>query len=208
MPGSRDEVFAVVRRVGPPAGTTTEQWVTKADQESDFRRDVVNGIGCVGYWQICPVNFGWLGVSEGTLRNSATLQFQSAKRVYARQGWAAWNASGGKPTAADIAKSLGRDVSLTDPGAWSAGAGAAFDAAADLVPDNPIAQLVAPLGIIAGAFKGITEWVTDPDTWKRVALVVAGGGIVLVGVAAIAGPKLDEVTPAAVKAATTKGLVK
>jgi hypothetical protein len=215
---SRAQIEAVVRagglptHSGSPSGTPAT-WAAVAMLESSGRTDVVNRLGCVGLWQICPVNFGWLGVTQGELKDPAA-NWRAAKRVFARQGWRAWSVvdldPGGdnRPSAAWIAENLGRNVSLTDPGAWAAGAQVALDQAADAVPDNPIAQLVMPLGIIAGAFKGITEWVTDPNTWKRVALVIAGGGIVLVGVAAIAGPKLDEITPAPVKRAVTKGLVK
>lgn len=208
MAGSRSEARATVERVGPPSGTTVGQWVAKAEQESSYSRTVVNSIGCVGYWQICPVNFGWLGVSQNELQANADLQFRSVKRIYARQGWAAWNASGGKPSDMEASLAMAHDASPFSPRDVAGAAQAALEAGADAIPDNPIAQLVMPLGIIAGAIKGIAEFATDPNIWRRIALVIAGGGIVLVGAAAIAGPKLDEVTPAAVKAAATKGLAK
>jgi hypothetical protein len=189
--------MAVVKSGGPPSGTAAWQWVVKAKQESSFNERVVNGIGCVGLWQICPVNFGWLGVTQSELKDPAA-NFRAAKRVFARQGWAAWKASGGEP----------KDPTGTMPQDESG----PFDVSNPLgsVPNplDAVADTAGAIAALAGAVGGFFEWVTDPDVWKRVALVVAGGGIVLVGVAAIAGPKLDEITPAAVKAATTKGLVK
>ena len=185
-------LLSLVRSEGTPGGTEGAQWVTKASQESSFRVDCVNEIGCVGLWQICPTNFAWLGVTQTELRNDARAQFRAAKRIYARQGWDAWRATGGKP---------GGDATL-NPRDLLAGA-TGFAASLD-----PTQQLVAPLAAIAGAVKGFSEWLTDPDTWRRVALVVAGGGIVLVGTAAIArGTEIGGKIEAAATAAATKGVV-
>jgi hypothetical protein len=165
------DLLMLVRSEGTPGGTESAQWVTKASQESSLRVDCVNEIGCVGLWQICPTNFGWLGVTATELRNDPRAQFRAAKRIYDRQGWDAWRASGGKP---------GGDASATSPTDLVAGA-TAFGASLD-----PTQALVEPLANIAGAVKGFAEWLTDPDTWRRIALVVAGGGIVLVGAATLA----------------------
>lgn len=172
------DLLQLVRSEGTPGGTEGAQWVTKASQESSFRVDCINELGCVGLWQICPTNFGWLGVTQTELRNDPRAQFRAAKRIYDRQGWDAWRASGGKP---------GGDASATSPTDLVAGA-AGFAGSLD-----PTQALLGPLGDIAGgitaaagALKGFSEWLTDPDTWRRIALVVAGGGIVLVGAATLA----------------------
>jgi Lysozyme like domain len=72
----------------------------------------------------------------------------------------------------------------------------------DAVDD--VAGAVVNLGeTIAGFF----EFITDPNTWKRIALVIAGGGIVLVGVAIVArGTEVGETVEAvATRGATTRG---
>lgn len=187
------DLLQLVRAEGTPGGTEGAQWVTKASQESSFRVDCINEIGCVGLWQICPTNFAWLGVTQSELRNDPRAQFRAAKRIYARQGWDAWRASGGKP---------GGDASATSPGDLLAGA-AGFGASLD-----PTQALVAPLAAIAGAIKGFAEWLTDPDTWRRTALVVAGGGIVLVGAATIArGTEIGQQVEKVATGVASKGAV-
>lgn len=180
MAGSKDEVYEVVRALGPPSGTTVTQWVAKAGQESSFRRDVVNSRGCVGYWQICPVNFGWLGVRQESLKASATAQFAAVKRIYARQGWAAWNASGGKPDASAIAEHAGQDVSLTSPGDLLAGAEGLLSQVPS--PWNPAGAFQAALDVV----NRIGKWVSDPHNWTRVGFVAGGALLVVVAGAAVA----------------------
>lgn len=208
MAGSRSEAEAAIKALGPPSGTTVDEWVAKAGQESGFRRDVVNRLGCVGYWQICPVNFGWLGVSQTELKGSARLQFSAVKRIYARQGWGAWAASGGKPDITDIAEHASHNVGLPNleditPGSLVQGA---LGSATSLL--DPLTNALGPLGDIAGSLKGFLEWTTDPNTWKRVVLIV--GGVVVIGVAAaaLAGKtEAGQTVEAVVTSGATKGLV-
>jgi hypothetical protein len=180
MAGSQSEVYDIVRSMGPPSGTSVAQWVAKAGQESSFRRDVVNSIGCVGYWQICPTNFGWLGVTSAQLKASGRTQFAATKRIYARQGWAAWNATGGKPSVSDIAEHAGRSTSLTSPQDLLAGA----EGLAGMIPEvwNPLGAFQAVLDVV----NRIGTWVSDPHNWTRVSYVAGGTLLVIVAGAAVA----------------------
>jgi hypothetical protein len=56
---------------------------------------------------------------------------------------------------------------------------------------------------------GFVSWITDPVTWRRMALVVIGGGIAVVGVAAVArGTEAGRQVESAVKSGATRGVVK
>lgn len=178
MAGSQSEVYDIVRSEGPPAGTSVAEWVAKAGQESSFRSDVVNGIGCVGYWQICPVNFSTVGFTSAQLKNGRN-NFKAAKIIYGRQGWRAWQASGGKPSVSDIAEHAGRDVSLTSPGDLLAGAAGL---AASLDPTEKIA---ATLGNVVSTINSAAKWIGDPHNWVRITMVVGGTLVGLAGASMI-----------------------
>lgn len=82
----------------------------------------------------------------------------------------------------------------------------------DVAGANPleVAEDVAgSIGRLAETLGGFLEWVTDPDTWRRIALVVAGGGVVLVGVTVLArGTELGETVEDVATNVATKGLGK
>lgn len=188
------DLFQIVDDIGPPSGTNEAQWLAKANQESGYRVDCVNASGHTGLWQISPAWMQKLGTNEAAMRSDPKLQFRIAKRVYSEgRGWAEWNASGGKPSGAGQA-------SITSPGDLVAGAAGLAESL------DPVAGLVAPLSQIAGALTGFFEWLTDPNTWKRVALVVAGAGVLLVGGAAVArGTETGQIVESVAKQAATKG---
>lgn len=79
----------------------------------------------------------------------------------------------------------------------------------DSIP-NPLDAVDDVAGAVvnlAETIAGFFGWITDPNTWRRIALVIAGGGIVLVGVAIVArGTEVGETVEAvATRGATTRG---
>lgn len=140
--------------------------------ESSGRTDVVNSIGCVGLWQINqPVHakahptwtVAWL---KNPVNNAL-----AAKVIYKSQGLAAWEAY----TNGAYKKYAGGDV----PGEPVDGGGGA-STQGSFVSDVPLIGDALDAGeavVKAGA------WIANPDNWARVLYVVAGGALVIAGLA-------------------------
>jgi hypothetical protein len=76
-------------------------------------------------------------------------------------------------------------------------------------PLNVVEGVAQSIGQLAEALSGFFGWLTDPDTWRRIALVVAGGGVVLVGVTVLArGTEIGETVEDVATGVASKGLVK
>lgn len=153
-----------------------------------------NGTWDSGLWQVNDI---WKG-ENGTSNDLAEFRQQMldgnrnagmAGHIYRTQGLSAWTVykSGAYKSALAEAKSgesLAQGAGLGD--VVGAVASNPLDAALEGV--DAVAAAVAQVG---DSLSGAVEWLTDPNTWKRIALVVAGLGLVYVGVNAVARPIIE-----------------
>jgi hypothetical protein len=166
-----------------------------ADCESGGDANVVghnrNGSTDTGLWQINSIHLrahptwsvAWL---KNPKNNAAAM-----KVLRDADGMQPWSAS--MPCWLPKVSSNALGGTIEDP------IGTATNAAGD--PLGAIEGLVAPVA-------GFVSWITDPVTWRRMALVVIGGGIAVVGVAAVArGTEAGRQVESAVKAGVTRGAV-
>jgi hypothetical protein len=177
---------AGIAKTETPGGTTVAQWVAKARQESGFDTDADSG-SSVGLWQVnVNAHHGNFTLPDNV--DEARAQMKSpvrnwyvTKLIFGAQGWRAWAASGGepRPTSADIAAADAPDLSI-------AGQGGADEPGVQegIGPVNPLNALSNPLE----AIRDLVKWVSDPNTWKRLALASAGIAAVIVGASIIAKP--------------------
>lgn len=75
-----------------------------------------------------------------------------------------------------------------DQTSGSGGLGTAIDAIGDIAtsPFEAVKAVASAVVGFAQTLAGFFAWVTDPDTWRRVALVALGGAVAVVGVAVLA----------------------
>jgi hypothetical protein len=153
--------------------------VALAEHRGTVRTDAVSPTGDVGIWQINVASHPqWTReqLKDPTTNAEAMRQISDHGR-----NWSAWTGT------YKIGLHLG----------YMARARQAVEATHGSVSDLPLSERLGdvagavtnPLDSITGAIGGIVsflEWLSDPDTWRRIALVIAGGGIVLVGVAVVA----------------------
>lgn len=182
-----------VAKAAKAAGFPDDQLVTAvaiAYAESSFNAAAVahepNGTYSYGLWQINSVH-GYPELAAGGPWQQPNVNAQLAKRVFDKQGWGAWSTfspsdpvgyaryTAARPAAVGyVAAAVGAKAAaagaLDTPGAVAAGiaddAGAALTVAAEIAKE--------PLSVL--------RWLTRPDTWVRIAYVVAGGALVVGGV--------------------------
>ena len=179
------------------SGDAIDEGVAIARCESSLRTDVVvredNGSTSTGLFQINSVH----GVSVSALKNPRR-NVQEARRLYEAAGkrWDRDWVRCSKGLAARVAEDRSnRDTNLSD---------------IPVIGDTAegIAAVANAVGAAAGAVKGFFEYLTDPNTWRRIALVVAGGGIVLVGAATLArGTEFGKQVESAAVGVASKGTV-
>lgn len=193
------------------------KWAAIGMAESGGRTNVVNGIGATGWLQINqPVHVRrhpkwtkkWL---KNPLNNA-----RAAKAIFDEQGWSAWQAY----TGPDGSGSDGpwrrhyRSGAVVPAGAWDDfwdGFKDGFDIGPgpeDFWDDDGFSDdewegdYVGPLDDIAEFTAKAGNWVSNRRNWIRVAYVVGGGILAIVGSAmVIRGTALRQVTGAVAKAA-------
>lgn len=182
-------VVASIASQGTPAGTTVEEWIAKARQESGVGDGLVdekadNGTAA-GVWQ---VNYRvHKQYARDWLLNPLNC-WTATKAIYASQGWQAWAASGGKPT--PTAKD--REAAQNPAPVHGWGVGAISDAVDDLVPE-PLAELAGYVRDAVEVVIAAGEWIADPHNIARVALVLAGAAVAVAAVNIVARPVVDQV---------------
>jgi hypothetical protein len=203
-----EQVAGVVTGIGPPAGTTVAQWVAKSRQESGHNPEIQDFLssGHWGLWQIWEDHFGSPGMPGASSKSAFVvalkipqLNFQAAKALYQRDGWAPWRASGGKPTPnpTDERAAANPDKSINASG----GGGVLPDNPLDaLNPVDEIQAALQPFTAIIDPIVSAAEWLGNPANWMRI--VQVGGGVVI-GIVAL-GIALKPVTEEVAK--TVKGL--
>jgi hypothetical protein len=148
---SADQVYSVARQAGFN-DSLAHTMVAIAWDESSFKANVVNSIGCVGLWQIHPVHFkeaafkanGWNTTTLKEPHNNA----RAAKVVYDQQGLNAWTTY--KKGLSDTARSYAAQAQ--DPAT-----------APDLSRGNPDGGIDIPnplsgiTGVISGAFNQLAS---------------------------------------------------
>lgn len=192
---------------GPPGGTTVAEWVALAEHESGYDPEIVNPYGAVGMWQVVarkhmariarvtgkPVK----NVSDAVaLMQHPIANYLVSKDIYAERGWQPWAASHAPSqshlAAAASPETPGHDAGLGDLGPLAKDPSALLDAAGDIAGNlNPVNDVATAIRAAVDALGQVTEWVTDPNTWKRVALVIAGLGLVWVGVGTVLQPAVE-----------------
>lgn len=189
------QVGQIVAQIGPPAGTTVEQWIAKADEETDFRPKCVNEIKAVGLWQVRHIHAGsipgapsdrnafieWLKVPSNN--------FQAAKYLYEQAGsWQPWNASGGAPD-------VSREHQLAANASLAYGPGGVNNLG-DAPTPGDIVSAVANLGRVIENFVGIVvaaaKWIGDPANWLRIVQVGGGITLALLATTLVAKPLVEE----------------
>jgi hypothetical protein len=189
----------------PPSGTTAAEWVALAQRESSGRTDVRSPSGRhVGLWQIGKFHYP-LVIDSGATNEEVFARWletpnnnwRAATIVYGRQGWGAWEASHAETEEARQA--------VANPNSEGVEGTFGLGDVADAIPD-PLEQIK----MLAEVFGKALEWITDPNTWRRIALVGAGVGIALVAVnALIKGTDyyqdLESQVTGVVKTVATKG---
>lgn len=206
---SHAEIAALARSRGLSAGAA-EGMAHVAECESGGDAGIVhqntNGTTDTGLWQINSVHtrdhpswtVAWLKVPANNAAAMKTLYDSS-------RGVEHWKASMGCWLPKISSNALGS--TLRDPlgvlGAAVSDPGGVVSGVADAL--NPLDDIAA----LAEPFVEFVGWLTDPNTWKRAALVIAGGGIVLVGVAVVArGTEVGQTVESAAKTAATRGAAK
>lgn len=155
------------------AGFTTDQAHTMvgiAWDESGFRQNIVNSIGCVGLWQINPVHFkeqifkdnGW----NTTTLKEGHANALAAKAVFDMQGFNAWTTY--KHGLSAMAK------------AYAKTADQPTDQATQITPNTGIFGALGDLGSLVAAVAKAGAWLSNSGNWVRIAYVV-GGGVVIIG---------------------------
>jgi hypothetical protein len=101
---------------------------------------------------------------------------------------------------------LGRAGSAVDATSGNA-LGGTIEGAGNLVEDlNPLEAIKDLVGVLGG----FVSWLTDPDTWRRIALVGIGIGIVYVGTITVArgtdaGQSVERVATGVARGISAKG---
>lgn len=198
-----EQVAAVVATsvTGIPPGTTVAQWVAKSRQESSHDADAIGVINNndVGLWQInVRANRDLIPEASVSLDNAKSVlkspsrNFNTAVAIFNRQGWQAWQASGGEPSpnAEDRRGAANPDLAWAqqnqiggDPGGVHEGFG----------PLNPIDDITDFLGNIVDPIVAAAQWLGNPANWLRVLQVVGGIGITFVAAALLAKPIVQDV---------------
>lgn len=201
---------ADVARAAKAAGFPDSQLVTAvavAYAESSFNATAVNrsnsnGSVDYGLWQINSVH-GYPEITSGAWRDPKT-NAQMAKRVWDKQGWAAWSVYRPSDTVG-YARYLAARPAAVAFVASAVGPGAAAAGAVDTpsaVVGGVGADVSEGLGLVAEIAKeplAVLRWFQNPRTWERIAYI--GGGLVLTtaGVwilisSTLAKPALDAAT--------------
>jgi len=209
---------------GTPSGTTVEQWVAKSRQESSHDETAVSPTGCcVGLWQVNVAQHtdkiveARVSIENGKSAMKSGLRcWEVTKQIYAESGWRPWIMSGGKPlgpigiTMEDINAARNPDFSVVNSGgAVSGRPEEGVREGLGLSVPNPldaIANVAEAIAAFANVLGDFFEWVSDPNTWRRAALVIGGGAVVVVGTAAIVrGTETGQKIESAVVTVATKG---
>lgn len=165
--------------------------------ESGGRTDVRNAC-CTGLAQIHYVHAGgpegspsgreefrkWLENPQNNMR--------AARYVEDRQGLSAWEVY----TNGRYRQFLSRAAEAADVSAGRAGPGGDLSpgemisdiASAATDPAQAIGALTDVMQNIGDVFGNVFSWISDPDTWKRIALAVGGLAVAGMGAAIIARP--------------------
>lgn len=148
---SADQVYSLATQAGF-TGELARTMVAIAWDESSFKSEIVNSIGCVGLWQINPNHFkesafvknGW---------NTATLKeghanAKAAKVIYDSQGLNAWTTykHGLSSTAKDYAKQAQDPATAPDLSKGNPDGGISLP--------NPLSGIT---GVVSGAFDQIAK---------------------------------------------------
>lgn len=156
-----------------------------------------NGTWDSGLWQVNDI---WKG-QDNTSGNVATFRQQMldgnrnasmAGHIYRTQGLTAWSVYKNGKYKAHMATAEEAEGDSHDAGLFESARGVA-----ESVIDNPlegIDAVAAAVAQVGDAFSTIVEWVTDPNVWKRVALVVAGLGLAYVSFGTLARPLVEPAT--------------
>lgn len=182
-----------VARAAQAAGFPDDQLVTAvavAFAESGFNATAINrsnsnGSTDYGLWQINSVH-NFPEVANGTWRDPK-VNASMALRVYRRQGWNAWsvyrpsNPTGYARYLAARPAAVGFVAAAVGPGAAAAGAAGTPGAIAEGVGGDAGTVLNAAEKIAKEPL-AVLDWLTNPQTWERIAYVVLGGALVIGGI--------------------------
>lgn len=159
-----------------------------------------NGTTDTGLWQINSVHqkahptwtVGWLKVPENNA-DAMSVLFRESK------GPGPWSSS--KSCWQSKFEASDPVHKFTD--SLSAGTDA-LTGAASAAGVNPLDAIAS----LSDTFAGFFEWISDPTTWKRMAFILAGGAVAVVGVMVIArGTDTGQAVESAVTTVATKGAV-
>lgn len=217
MPVLTARQVAGLAAVDTPRGTTVAEWVAKARQESTFNTDAVSPSGCcVGLWQVnvrancdlineCRDGSGDQAdkIRSGKMvMKSATRNWYVTKAIYARQGWQAWSASGGRPSpsAADREAAANPDYSTAGQGAAAIDpdTGRPYPGGEPGVEEEPFHTAREAVDVLGDTLSAIVEavgavgaWLADRHNWVRIALVVGGGAAALAAIGIAIKPQVE-----------------
>lgn len=194
---SAREIAGVARAAG--FGKTPKMWQTAvavALAESSGRADVVNAIGATGLWQINqPVwvrsHPNWSKEWLKNPRNNASAAYIISNRGTNWTPWVAYTSGAYKVH-------------------WIA-AGQAIDDPTDITHDTQIpGNKGTPFqDSTLGGIVSFGDMLSNPDTWIRLGLFLAGSVLLVIGLFKATGDnQLSGTTKALASAAVTKGMVK
>lgn len=211
------EQVAGIASVGTPEGTTVAEWVAKAREENaGFDADMVGLINPwdVGIWQVnVRANRDLIPEAQVSLENARSAlkspprNWEVTKMIFARQGWQAWQASGGRPSvsADDRQAAANADSSVSDSGGSVDGAAEQGVKGLSLFGFDLFDDVAKAIGLAVQVVVDAGKWLTDTHNLERIGFVV-GGTVVAIGAGyIIARPTVEPVVRDA-KSIATKGL--
>lgn len=201
------QIVQVARAGGLPGDP--EVWAAIAMGESSGRTDIINSIGCVGLWQINqPVwvkdHPSWtVAYLQNPINNA-----RAAHVVYNAQGFSAWQAYTGPSGSGSDGPwrqyyqtmssnsvqpaSWWNDFWHGFKKGWNTGPGPKLGDpnGADAPPDitGGLGDVATGVGTIAEGVTKTATWLGNAKNWERIAYVVGGGVLVLLGLTIVARP--------------------
>lgn len=197
-----DQVKALAKAIGhiPERDLATMTAIALAESGGDpaaQNKSNSNGTWDSGLWQVNDI---WKG-QDNTSGNVATFRQQMldatrnasmAGHIYRTQGLTAWSVYKNGKYKDHLTAAKEAEGGSHDAGSFESARGLA-----ESFVDNPLEgvdAVAAAVAQVGDSFSTLVEWVTDPNTWKRVALVVAGLGLAYVGLGAVARPLVAPAT--------------